>query len=50
MAIAIVAEDIAAAIIVIFGSVIYWKKYKIEVKLNRLLARQDDENRQKLAT
>jgi hypothetical protein len=40
LAIAVVAEDIAAAIIVIFGSVIYWKSHKIEAKLNRLLARR----------
>jgi hypothetical protein len=40
LAIAVVAEDVAAAIIVIFGSVIYWKNHKIEVKLNRLLARR----------
>ena len=40
LAIAVVAEDVAAAIIVIFGSVIYWKNHKIETKLNRLLARR----------
>jgi hypothetical protein len=40
LAIAVVAEDVAVATIVIFGSVIYWKNHKIEAKLNRLLARQ----------
>jgi len=40
LAVAIVAEDVAAAIIVIFGSAIYWKNHRIEAKLNRLLARQ----------
>ena len=40
LAVAAVAEDVAAAIMVIFGSAIYWKNHKIEAKLNRLLARQ----------
>lgn len=40
LAIAVVAEDVAAAIIVFFGSAIYWKIHRIEGKLNRLLARQ----------
>jgi hypothetical protein len=40
LAMAVVAEDVAAAIIVIFGSAIYWKNHKIEAKLNKLLARQ----------
>jgi hypothetical protein len=40
LAIAVVAEDVAAAIIVIFGSAIYWKNHKIEAKLNRLPVRR----------
>jgi hypothetical protein len=50
LAMAVVAEDVAAAIIVIFGSAIYWKNHKIEAKLNKLLARQRRRERQKLAT
>ena len=44
LAIAVVAEDVAAAIIVFFGSAIYWKIHRIEAKLNRLLARQRRRN------
>ena len=40
LVIAVVADDVAAAITVVFGTAIYWKNHKIEAKLNRLLARQ----------
>ena len=39
LALAAFLEDLAAAFIVIIGSAIFWQNHKIEMKLNRLLAR-----------
>jgi type II secretory pathway component PulF len=39
LALAAFLENLAAAFIVIVGSAIFWQNHKIEMKLNRLLAR-----------
>ena len=39
LALAAFLEDLAAAFIVIIGSAIFWQNHKIEMNLNRLLAR-----------
>jgi hypothetical protein len=39
LALAAFLEDLAAAFIAIVGPAIFWQNHKIEMKLNRLLAR-----------